>query len=124
MPRKRLSVCSAPGCIELTSESRCARHRAEAYARQDAKRPSSAQRHGRAHPGRRRVWKQRVAMGTVRCRRGRDCFFAELVDGKLVGGLIYPGEPWDLGHDETRESSAPEHRRCNRATKTWNTHGR
>ena len=35
-----------------------------------------------------------VVLGSVRCARGAACRFAE--DG--VGGLIGPGQLWDLGH--------------------------
>ena len=35
------------------------------------------------------------------------------------GEFIRPDEPWDLGHDDLDRSlpRAPEHRRCNRATR-------
>lgn len=39
-----------------------------------------------------------VASGLVRCARGGECKFAELVDGVLVGGLIRRGERWELDH--------------------------
>ena len=57
-----------------------------------------------------------VATGLVRCARGDGCSFAELVNGVMVGGLIEPGTPWDLGHDDRDPSvhSGPEHRYCNR----------
>ena len=56
-----------------------------------------------------------VATGLVRCARGEGCSFAELVGGVWVGGLIEPGTPWDLGHDDwTGLHSGPEHPYCNR----------
>ncbi len=74
--------------------------------------------YGGDHQAKRRAAARLVASGAARCARGADCFYAELVDGKLVGGLIKPGEPFDLGHDDVDRSkySGPEHRRCNRAT--------
>lgn len=59
---------------------------------------------------RRAVWVPRVASGVVRCARGAACRFA--VDG--VGGLIRPGDLWDLGHADGESVGGPEHRACNR----------
>ena len=60
---------------------------------------------------RRRVWRARVASGTVRCARGAACKFAE---GEL-GGLIDPLAAWDLGHPDEESVGGPEHRECNRS---------
>ena len=77
--------------------------------------------YGWPHQQRRELERARVATGMVRCARGSDCFYAERVGGKLVGGLIRRGQAWDLGHDERDRSRyrGPEHRRCNRATSKW-----
>jgi len=66
-------------------------------------------------------WERKVSTGTIRCARGAGCKHAETVDGRLVGGLILPGQAWDLGHDDRNRSSytGPEHAECNRST-----HGR
>jgi hypothetical protein len=53
-----------------------------------------------------------VASGVVRC-SSPDC---QYLDEEGRNGLIGPGEPWDLGHDEFRRIRGPEHRRCNRRT--------
>lgn len=65
------------------------------------------------HRRRRRLLEPVVATGTVRCARGAHCLRAEWVDGELVGGLILPGEPWQLGHPDEESAGGPEHRRCN-----------
>lgn len=48
------------------------------------------------HRTRRQRFASLVRGGTVRCARGAECCYAE-----MVGGLIHEGEPWDLGHPET-----------------------
>lgn len=60
--------------------------------------------YGREHVKLRRRVARAVEAGCVRCAR--------------CGGLIAPGEPWDLGHDDEDRSryAGPEHRGCNRAT--------
>jgi hypothetical protein len=74
----------------------------------------------RAHFRRRAHFQRRINSGElIRCRRGPKCAHAELVDGEMVGGVIGPDTPWDLGHDDRDRSlpSWPEHRHpCNRAT--------
>ena len=67
------------------------------------------------HRGARRRWASIVATGTVRCRRGAACRFAEWLNDELVGGLIEPGTPWHLGHwdGEGERVVSPEHRICN-----------
>ena len=64
-----------------------------------------ARGYGVGHRADRQRWEPRVALGIVPCRR--------------CGELIRPDEPWDLGHDDLDRSlpRAPEHRRCNRATR-------
>jgi hypothetical protein len=58
----------------------------------------------------RRVWRARVATGLVRCARGAACRFSE---GEL-GGLIRPGQLWDVGHADGESVGGAEHRECNR----------
>ena len=60
-----------------------------------------------------------ISAGGVRCARGAECKWCELVDGELVGGLIRSGQRWDLGHvdgDDPFTYSGAEHAACNRAT--------
>ena len=60
--------------------------------------------YGARHKKLREHYRRPVATGTVRCAR--------------CGGLIAPGEPFDLGHDDFDRSryAGPEHVKCNRAT--------
>lgn len=67
------------------------------------------------HQRERLRWTPIVAAGNVRCARGSECFYRE----GDQGGLIRPGQPWDLGHVDgggPHDYAGPEHRRCNRAT--------
>jgi hypothetical protein len=74
-------------------------------------------RYGSAHRRLRAELAPLIAAGGVRCARGAECKWRELVDGALVGGLILSGQPWDLGHvdgDDFTHAGA-EHAACNRA---------
>jgi hypothetical protein len=57
-----------------------------------------------AHKQLRRRYAREVALGGVVCWR--------------CGKPIFPGQPWDLGHNDQdrRFYNGPEHRQCNRAT--------
>ena len=70
-----------------------------------AKQKTVARGYGQSHRADRKRWEPKVKTGTVPCRRCHE--------------PIRPDEPWDLGHDDFDRSlpRAPEHRRCNRATR-------
>jgi hypothetical protein len=80
--------------------------------------PTALRGYSGPHTGLRRRLARVVRAGGVRCARGAGCFFAEVVDGVRVGGLIRPDEAWHLGHDDFDRTlySGPEHVRCNCAT--------
>jgi hypothetical protein len=60
-----------------------------------------------AHKALRKAWARTVAMGGVRCARADDCPYP--------GGLIQPGQAWDLDHTDDRSGYlGPSHRSCNR----------
>lgn len=66
---------------------------------------TTAKGYGAAHQALRRKWAPLVRAGGVACAK--------------CGGLIQPGERWDLGHVPGSQRQAyrgPEHRACNRAT--------
>jgi hypothetical protein len=63
----------------------------------------------------RKGWEFAVAGGRIRCARGAACKFAEVVDGRKVGGFIAPDTAWDLGHPDGESTGGPEHAACNRA---------
>ena len=72
------------------------------------------------YDGRHRVIRANVARlvreGGYRCARGEDCRHAESVNGVWLGGVIHPGEVWDLDHtDDRRGYLGASHRTCNRA---------
>jgi hypothetical protein len=57
--------------------------------------------YGREHQAERAAWAEDVGEWLVACARCHQ--------------PIVAGEAWDLGHSDDRMSTAPEHRRCNRA---------
>jgi hypothetical protein len=67
------------------------------------------------HRGTRKRLAPLAGVGLFRCARGPACKHAEFVDGELVGGLIRPGQLWDLGHADGESVGGVEHRECNRA---------
>lgn len=72
--------------------------------------------YGADHRRRRKLVGQLVAGGRVRCARGAACKFAELVDGRRLGGFIKRGEAWDLDHrDDGAGYLGATHAICNRA---------
>jgi DNA-directed RNA polymerase subunit RPC12/RpoP len=112
-----MTVCSGCGRIFRPTEmSRSRRGRciacAKAYEREKSrlrrqKKGTTAQRgYGREHERLRKYWALRVNAGIVDCAR--------------CGVRIQRGELWDLGHDDEDRSrySGPEHRGCNRATRS------
>lgn len=58
--------------------------------------------------------KRIVDGGQTRCCFGADCYWAEEVDGKLVGGVVHPDEDWHLDHTPDRRGyRGVAHAKCN-----------
>ena len=101
MPAKK--VCATSGCPRLVPKGTtyCPTHTRECEGR----RGSATQRgYGQEHRALRADWQARIAGGQpVTCAR--------------CGHPIRPGEPWDLGHNDTRTAwTGPEHANsCNRS---------
>jgi hypothetical protein len=77
-----------------------------------AGRRSTTQRgYGAWHQRLRLRWAPRVAAGVVDC-SAPLCLAEQAGSGRRIN----PGEPWDLGHDETdrRRYAGPQHAACNR----------
>ena len=106
--RSRMTRGTTPSSPSVTrrgsaflSPSALERRRARERVREQT-RPSKVKRgYGVEHQRLRRVWKPRVATGTVRCWR--------------CGFLIAKDAKWHLGHDDVDRSRyrGPEHVRCN-----------
>ena len=103
------AFCRAP----FVARSHNQRYCCSAHTYQ-ARRRDERELYGQSKRLRRRLMPT-VATGTVRCARGAACSFAVVVGGRLVGGLIQPGQRWDLGHPDAESVGGPEHAHCNRA---------
>jgi len=91
-------ICANPGCPEITDQSRCRVHRAEA----DRARGTKTQRgYGKQFQSERKVWVRMVAEGVVSCWR---CLKP-----------IAPGADFHLGHDDHDRTitRGPECPKCN-----------
>jgi hypothetical protein len=100
--------CTKFGCDEKVP---CPKHKRAPDRRKGA-------RYSAQHKRDRLSWVPIVALGRTRCRRRELCLEFR-ASGKLDDMFIKPGAPWDLGHPD-RECpwpTAPEHRRCNGATR-------
>lgn len=105
-------VCDRPGCGR-SFQPRVANHRfCSELCRELVRRPLERVQYARQKRSR-AGWAPLVRSGQVRCARGAACRFSELVDGRRVGGLIHPGEVWQLGHPDGESVGGPEHLRCN-----------
>ncbi|AYR00965.1 HNH endonuclease [Arthrobacter phage Hestia] len=96
-----MRICSRRGCPNITAQSLCPQHKAEA---ERARGNANQRGYGARHQQLRREWTPKVNAGQVDCWR--------------CGHLIQPGTAWDLGHDDSDRTKyrGPEHaNQCNRA---------
>jgi hypothetical protein len=96
--------CATPGCPVVVTSGHCSSH---------ARPGPRARGYNRAHDTKRAAIAPAVAAGHATCWR--------------CGQLIQPGEPWDLGHDDTDRTitRGPEHAaRCNRSAAGKASHAR
>jgi len=92
-------------CGTLTTQTRCATHRAaKNRARDQARGSSTARGYNRDHENLREAWRPTVEAGLVDCWRCNQ--------------RIHPTSTWHLGHDDNDRSihRGPEHVDCNCAT--------
>lgn len=94
-----LRVCPAPGCPNLTRGGRCTNCARQADHNRGTR---QARGYDAAHDTERAKWTLILQTRAVTCAR--------------CPGLINPGDPWDLGHNDQRTRwTGPEHPACNRA---------
>jgi hypothetical protein len=108
----RLCPCGAPAVSNRHRYCRVCRDRKDRRRRRERERSQMRQLagitaalrgYGSSHKKLRKRWAMKIAGGGVPCSR--------------CGGLIGPGELWDLDHSDDRRSyRGPSHRACNRAT--------
>lgn len=115
MPRAR-KRCQVRGCDNQQPCADHPRHRREVRTKSEVKRRAVV--YGQEHRDERARWVPVVATGTVPCRRAGNgtCI---VVDGGGSPLIDADDTTWQLGHPdaECRAPRAPEHRRCNTATR-------
>lgn len=98
--KRPMKVCAQSGCPELTPQGRyCPTH---TQAREQARGTTTQRGYGNTHQQLRNKYAALLRNISIPCAR--------------CGSPIHPGDPWDLGHTDTRNAwTGPEHASCNRA---------